>query len=242
MAGVCWISHRGFHEQHVENTQRAFDAAVELGFDCLETDLRTTLDGRIVLHHDPHMRRTANQSLVIEQMKEKEFRNIALLDGQCGMTFYDFVERYAQLNWIFDIKPESGAKTLQALKDWAVRKNAESMLVKKARFLLWRRDHEKLLHKFFPAAVTLANKAECQRAGISVLMGLKSFAGLRQGRTYAVPPRFMGQELFAQSFFEAYHSAGARVLAYLPEREEDVLNAQHAGADEILINGKPIRI
>ena len=43
MAGVKaprWISHRGYCKHEIENTQGAFDEAVNLGFDRLETDLR----------------------------------------------------------------------------------------------------------------------------------------------------------------------------------------------------------
>ncbi|MFW7378136.1 MAG: glycerophosphodiester phosphodiesterase [Oligoflexus sp.] len=242
MAKVVWISHRGLNQQHVENTQLAFDAAVAAGFVCLETDLRTTLDGHIVLHHDSSMKRTANSEKTIERITCKAFKQIQLIDGQCGMTFLEFVERYAALNWIFDIKPESGAKTLQVLKDWAKLNQTETRLLKQARFLLWQRDHEKLLRAYFPKAITLANQWECRRAGFAALLGMPSLGGIRENRCYAVPPRFFGQELFAESFFRAYHKRGARVLAYLPEKAEDIRRAQEAGADEILTNGKPIEI
>lgn len=55
---VIWISHRGLHQRHVENSLHAFEAAAEAGFHTLETDLRTTRDGLIVLHHDPALIRT----------------------------------------------------------------------------------------------------------------------------------------------------------------------------------------
>jgi len=48
---VC--AHRGASVAHQENTMAAFSAAVEMGADMIETDIRRTRDGRLVLHHDP---------------------------------------------------------------------------------------------------------------------------------------------------------------------------------------------
>jgi glycerophosphoryl diester phosphodiesterase len=47
------IAHRGSaHDAH-QNTLDAFAAAIELGADRIETDVRRTRDGVVVLHHDP---------------------------------------------------------------------------------------------------------------------------------------------------------------------------------------------
>ena len=50
------LSHRGYHEQAAENTLEAFAQAVDLGVDGIETDLRLSADGQIVLFHDRHAR------------------------------------------------------------------------------------------------------------------------------------------------------------------------------------------
>jgi glycerophosphoryl diester phosphodiesterase len=47
------IGHRGAAGLEPENTIRSFQKAQELGVDMIETDLRQTADGIIVLHHDP---------------------------------------------------------------------------------------------------------------------------------------------------------------------------------------------
>ena len=54
-----WVAaHRGFSEKYPENTMEAFRAAVELGVDQIETDVRITADGELVLHHDATLDRT----------------------------------------------------------------------------------------------------------------------------------------------------------------------------------------
>jgi glycerophosphoryl diester phosphodiesterase len=47
------FAHRGLHVLERENTLAAFAAAVELGVEGVELDVRRTLDGVLVVHHDP---------------------------------------------------------------------------------------------------------------------------------------------------------------------------------------------
>jgi glycerophosphoryl diester phosphodiesterase len=47
------VAHRGFHLTERENTLAAFKAAVDLGVDGVELDVRRTRDGVLVVHHDP---------------------------------------------------------------------------------------------------------------------------------------------------------------------------------------------
>lgn len=46
------LSHRGYHETAPENTVEAFALAEQMGVDGIETDLRVTSDGALVLFHD----------------------------------------------------------------------------------------------------------------------------------------------------------------------------------------------
>jgi glycerophosphoryl diester phosphodiesterase len=55
--GVVAIAHRGEPVAHRENTLAAFAAAVALGADMVEIDLRRTRDGAIVVLHDQTLER-----------------------------------------------------------------------------------------------------------------------------------------------------------------------------------------
>ena len=46
------LAHRGYHAELPENTLGAFDAAVRLGADGVETDVQVTRDGTPILFHD----------------------------------------------------------------------------------------------------------------------------------------------------------------------------------------------
>ena len=46
------IAHRGEHREHPENTLPAYRAAIDLGCDYIEVDVRTTADGALVAMHN----------------------------------------------------------------------------------------------------------------------------------------------------------------------------------------------
>src|SRR5215212_2876995 len=47
------IAHRGASRAEPENTIRAFRRAARMGSDAVELDVRRTLDGALVVHHNP---------------------------------------------------------------------------------------------------------------------------------------------------------------------------------------------
>lgn len=234
-----WISHRGLDEHYTENTEAAFDAALDAGFEHLETDLRSTADGGLVLHHDSRLSRTAGKPGRIETLNFRDFQQVRYLDGQPGLTFERFAERFGQARWILDIKPENALRTLRSLKQWAEATGKLDWLVRNARFLLWRPQDEIALKVLMPGAETLAGSRECRRAGASILLGLPLLGRIREARTYSLPPRFLGRNLYHPGITGHYHGRRAHLLAYLPEQVRDMENALMAGADEILINGRP---
>jgi glycerophosphoryl diester phosphodiesterase len=68
------FAHRGGAGLWPENTLQAFQGALELGCSHLETDLRLTRDGQIVLFHDPDLERTTDgegdvSSYTLEQLR-----------------------------------------------------------------------------------------------------------------------------------------------------------------------------
>lgn len=67
-------AHRGWSKKFPENTIEAFRAAIELGCDQLETDIRITKDGELVLMHDGTVDRTTNGSGKVREMTLKELK------------------------------------------------------------------------------------------------------------------------------------------------------------------------
>lgn len=61
-------AHRGWSAKYPENTMEAFRAAAELGVDQIETDIRVTRDGELVLMHDATVDRTTDGSGLVREM------------------------------------------------------------------------------------------------------------------------------------------------------------------------------
>ncbi|NLN18165.1 MAG: hypothetical protein GX162_02650, partial [Firmicutes bacterium] len=54
------IAHRGASSYAPENTFASFDLALKMGAEALETDIRATRDGVLVLFHDARVERTTD--------------------------------------------------------------------------------------------------------------------------------------------------------------------------------------
>src|SRR5436190_24151617 len=72
---VAVISHRGEHLHDPENTMAAYKAALDAGADFIETDVRTTSDGRLVIMHDGSVDRCTDghgdvASMTFEQIRK----------------------------------------------------------------------------------------------------------------------------------------------------------------------------
>ena len=67
-------AHRGDRCNFPENTMPAFIAAAEMGCDAIETDVRMTKDGHLVLIHDRDVERTTNGKGFVDEMTLSEIK------------------------------------------------------------------------------------------------------------------------------------------------------------------------
>lgn len=70
------IAHRGASEDAPENTLPAFELAVSGGCAALETDVRQTQDGRLVLIHDQRVDRTTDGTGLVSELTWQELQSL----------------------------------------------------------------------------------------------------------------------------------------------------------------------
>lgn len=113
-------AHRGWSAKYPENTMEAFRAAAELGVDQIETDVRVTKDGELVLIHDATADRTTNGTGLVREMTLAEIRALDAgvkkdpeFAGCMVPTLKEFLDYMAELPEMtidFELKeyPENG--------------------------------------------------------------------------------------------------------------------------------------
>jgi glycerophosphoryl diester phosphodiesterase len=72
------IAHRGASIEHPENTIEAFEAAIDLGADAVEFDVRMTFDGHAVVMHDSDVSRTTDGHGLVSEKTLEEIRKLGV--------------------------------------------------------------------------------------------------------------------------------------------------------------------
>lgn len=76
--GLTLIAHRGYSSEFPENTMPAFEGALDVGVDYIETDVQMTKDGRLVLFHDNDLLRITGVEGVIS---DKTYAELSMMDA-----------------------------------------------------------------------------------------------------------------------------------------------------------------
>ena len=128
------VAHRGYwqHESAggAQNSIASLKAAQEKGFWGSEFDIRTTLDGEVVVNHDPDVKTDAGK-LRFDEHKWKELRKIRLSNGELRPTLDEYIAQgiqSADTRLVVELKPlktperedEMLEKTVATLKKYGV--------------------------------------------------------------------------------------------------------------------------
>jgi glycerophosphoryl diester phosphodiesterase len=93
------IAHRGASSIVLENSLAAFRAAAGQGADGVELDIHATLDGEIVVHHDPSV-----MGLPIAQTRAKDLAAVRLANGEPLPTLAQALDVLAGLKVFVEVK------------------------------------------------------------------------------------------------------------------------------------------
>jgi glycerophosphoryl diester phosphodiesterase len=89
---IILLAHRGGCGEGMENVESTFKKSLAAGIKAFEIDVRITKDGKIVLQHDNTLKRTAGIDRHVEDMTEKELREVTLNDGSKLLFFDEFLK------------------------------------------------------------------------------------------------------------------------------------------------------
>lgn len=100
------FAHRGGGDAAVENTIPAFRHAASLGYTYLETDVRCTADGVLVIFHDPDLQRLAGRADQIADLAWSELSQIDLGGGATIPRLVDLLDAFPHARFNIDLKSE----------------------------------------------------------------------------------------------------------------------------------------
>jgi glycerophosphoryl diester phosphodiesterase len=113
--GPIAFAHRGGASEAPENTMPAFQYAVDLGYQYIETDVHATSDGVLLAFHDSKLDRVTNMTGVIREMPYSEVSK-ALVDGREPIPrFEELLLAWPNLRINIDPKKDNTVAPLIAL-------------------------------------------------------------------------------------------------------------------------------
>jgi len=120
---IIW-SHRG--HPGPENTLQAFQAAWEDGITHFETDIHATLDGHLVLAHDPSILRLTEMNHEISSLTLEQLQEFPIHGQHPWCTLEELVTSFPDAHISIDIKSDD---TLHPFIQWMNGRHAENFVV-----------------------------------------------------------------------------------------------------------------
>jgi glycerophosphoryl diester phosphodiesterase len=111
---VMAFAHRGAGLVAPENTLAAFRAAVEMGFQALETDVQLSRDGVLFIHHDTSLKRLTGEDRKLEDLTAADLDSLTIAGAHAIPRLADLVEDCPDAVFNLDAKTWNAVKPMAA--------------------------------------------------------------------------------------------------------------------------------
>lgn len=200
------LAHRGLALDAPENTLLAFERALAVGAGYLETDVRLTRDGVVVIAHDDTIDRLAGRSAAVADLTLGELTRIDLGSGQTFCTLAEALARFPGARFNIDVKAAAAVSGVVEV----IRAAAASDRVLLTSFSDARR---RRLARLLPGVATSTGQAGVIGALLATWLGSPALVrrALRGAVALQVPERFGVVRIVSRRFIRIVHRAGAEV-------------------------------
>jgi len=228
------IGHRGAPEFAVENTESSFRAALAVGVDVIETDLRLSADGHLLLAHDADFSRLGGPQKPIAQCRKSELAKILLRDDadRVGSPLFmeDALRMFPDVRFNVDLK-DSSKDIVRAWVSLLTKNNAMAQCVT----VSFRDRTKNLFSKMcMDAPVSVA------RFGVAAIL-LLSFFGIirrpsRNERFLQVPEQAGPIRVLTERRVKKLQKRGWEIHVWTVDDEQDMCRFIGWGIDGIITN------
>ncbi|HEY0126553.1 MAG TPA: glycerophosphodiester phosphodiesterase [Blastococcus sp.] len=222
------MAHRGGAIEHLENTMPAFRACVDQGYRYLETDVRVTADGVLVVFHDPTLERVTDRTGRPDQLSWAEVSEARIGGREPILRLEDLLGAWPDVRFNLDIKAAGVlAPLLRLVRRMAIADRLCLGSFSDARLAAARR-------LFGPSRCTSLGPR-----GVAALR-LSSYspkaAGLVriQAGCAQVPLQLGGRALVDERFLAAAHARGLQVHVWTVDDEAEAARMLDLGVDGVM--------
>ncbi|WP_374929371.1 glycerophosphodiester phosphodiesterase family protein [Kytococcus sedentarius] len=256
------LAHRGYAPDGGENSMAAFDAAVALGCEYVETDVHTTTDGVVVAFHDESLERVTDSAGLVDDLPWEVVRTARITGGHPIPTLEDLLQRHPTLRVNIDLKSDAAVEPTVAVIerlhahdrvlvtsfDDTRRRRALALLSRpvatsageRCTALMWAASRVLVLAAGVGVLTAEWRHGRVARPGRRVASGMETLghrlirAVSRGVDAYQVPEHFRGLRVVDEAFLDAAHLAGAHVHVWTINEVADMERLLDLGVDGLV--------
>lgn len=221
------IAHRGYSSEFPENTMPAFEGALDIGVDYIETDVQMTQDGRLVLFHDDDLLRITGLEGAVSDYTYAEISGIdagGWFDGA-----YEGV-RIPTLEELLILLRDSDCRLYLELKDIG---DVDGFVEE----TLWEVEQYGMLDRcvFASFCYDYLEDLKTLNPDVKILYNTSS-ADVTLTEQYPAEYYGLNKQIATKEIIEAVHASGSTVYIWTVNTPEELIAAKTAGADGIVTN------
>ncbi len=237
------LAHRGDSARFPENTMPAFESAVEMGVDVIETDVHLSKDGKVVIWHDDTLKRISGDNRMISQLTWEEIKEVnagSLFTKDNGKTFpfknknikpvllMDLLIKFPNVKFNVDLKDNN----LQLAEKYAGILSSQNSCnrVVTASF---NKDVLKHFRKLLPEAITSCTSAEVIKLLFLYRIGLLCIPLTYKKRILQIPEYSGSFKVITRGFVKCLHNRGFRIQVWTVNKLPDMKRFLDMGIDGI---------
>jgi len=205
-----------------ENSLEAFANAIAIGYEYLETDLRTTRDGEVFAFHDADLRRTFGRAVKFADLTSDDVRELRLAEGARIASLDDLLVEFPDAVFNIDFKDDAGVE--RGLEQIARRGAQERVIV--ASF-----SNQRLarVRSHAPHVLTSASQAEVARMRFG-----RRPPGLYRPIALQIPERIRGLRVLTRGLLRRAHNHGIQVHVWTIDDPSAMHRLFDLGVDGII--------
>ncbi len=211
--------HRGDTSTYIENTLEAFKSADSLGYKYIETDLRETIDGKIITFHDANIKRITGSNVTINRSSLADIRMRRLPKNESIPTIDEVLEELPNSYFNMDLKvPNMEEKVLKKIKSH----NALDRIC---------------LGSFNSRTIKKINALEPKiltSMGLTQVVIYKFFNTKNISKLIQIPISWNGIKVVTKKFIEKVHNDNLKVHVWTVNQEDEMQKLIDMGVDGIM--------